>query len=52
MPPRGTAISAMAAAITSEFFRASQKSPSAKMNSKAPMPGLCGMKNGASSRLW
>ena len=52
MPPSGTAMSAMAPAMISEFFKASQKSPSAKMNSKAPMPSLCGMKNGASSMLW
>jgi hypothetical protein len=51
MPPSGTAISAIAPAITSEFLSASQKSPSAKMNSNAPTPKRCGAKNGASSRL-
>ena len=40
MPPSGTAISAIAAAMTSEFLSASQKSPSAKMNSNAPGPKL------------
>ena len=51
MPPSGTAISAIAPAITSEFLSASQKSLSSKMNWKAPMPALCGMKNGASRKL-
>ena len=52
MPPSGTAISPIAVAITSEFLSASQKSPSAKMKLNAPVPSLCGAKNGASSRLW
>ena len=40
MPPSGTAISAIAPAMTSEFLSASQKSLSAKMNSNAPTPKL------------
>ena len=51
MPPSGTAISAIAPAITSEFLSESQKSLSSKMNAKAPRLALCGMKNGASRKL-
>ena len=51
MPPSGTAMIAIAAAMTSEFLSESQKSLSAKMNSNAPRPTLFGMKNGALSRL-
>jgi len=51
MPPSGTEMSAIEAAITSEFWKASQKSLSAKMNANAPPLTACGMKNGAFSRL-
>ena len=52
MPPSGTAMIAMPAAMMSELRNESQKSESAKMKRNAPTPSpLCGMKNGALSRL-
>ena len=53
MPPSGTAISAIDAAMISEFRNESQKSLSSKMNWNAPGPKVRGrVKNGAFSRLW
>jgi hypothetical protein len=51
--PSGIAINSMPPAIISEFFSASQKSESSKINRKAPMPKLrLASKKGVFRRLW